>query len=115
MPGQIEDDHETHQQPEQIGEGDYPMQHHTTPGPRKDEINCDCRRPKGKQEACESLYGEVRRPKKEVRKSKNLQRVNTEDKWKRKQRIEPPRLSRRLRTLRGLEHEQIGEVRTRGA
>jgi hypothetical protein len=28
---------------------------------------------------------------------------------------EPPRLSRRLRTLRGLEHEQIGEVRTRGA
>ncbi|WP_397574023.1 hypothetical protein [Silanimonas sp.] len=29
--------------------------------------------------------------------------------------IEPPRLSRRLRTLRGLEHEQIGEVRTRGA
>ncbi|WP_397573590.1 hypothetical protein [Silanimonas sp.] len=29
--------------------------------------------------------------------------------------LEPPRLSRRLRTLRGLEHEQIGEVRTRGA
>ncbi len=29
--------------------------------------------------------------------------------------FEPPRLSRRLRTLRGLEHEQIGEVRTRGA
>jgi len=32
--------------------------------------------------------------------------------WPRKVRAEPPRLSRRLRTLRGLEHEQIDEVRT---
>lgn len=30
-------------------------------------------------------------------------------------RDESPRLSRRLRTLRGLEHEQVAEVRTRGA